>query len=88
MFDSVVSIYLCNIGHKALSEGKATPNEPHRYHVMGQANDVLVKPKRAERSLQSLMLHCDATPELNRQTFQPEKQNWAFIHCKCKEKEP
>lgn len=43
--------YLCNIGNKVLSEGKTTPNEPHSYHVVGQANNVLVKPRTAKNTV-------------------------------------
>lgn len=32
------------------------------------------------------MLHYDAIPELNRRTFQSEKQHCSFTYCKYKEK--
>lgn len=42
------SHYLGDVGDKVLAEGQAAADEPHGDHVVGQANDVLVKPAAAE----------------------------------------
>lgn len=55
--------YLGDVGDEVLAEGQAAADEPHGNHMVGQANDVLVKPATAEKPHSSVC------------TAQSDKQN-------------
>lgn len=65
--------YLGDKRNKVFPEGKAAPNEPHSYDVMGQAHNVLVEPVRRKGKCSSSWKHRPVLGHRGRRAFCSER---------------